>query len=427
MNLEKVFKNIPIIFYFIILLNLSVLYFSVKNHNYSVKLDSKGYITLARNIVEKKCFCNDNFQYDTLRTPGYPLFIAFVYKITGSYVNAVLISQFLIFVLSMCLFYQFLLSLFNNKKGAVWGTVFFSADYIYIMHNYMIMAENLMMFFIILALIYTFRFLKSPNWYNSVISGFLWGIPCFIKPVVLFFPFIIFIFNIKRIKFSLVFLAVYLILPVSWSIRNYIYTGYFNYSSIGGITALRYAGGRIIAAKENKPWIEVDEKLRGDIEGKYKFKNDSERSSVYMKEAIKVIANNKIKFIEILISGAFKTLFGVGIEMLPDLFGLNNIVSVKKFFFASGTLNMLYTYKWLILIFIFYVSFLISMYYYSVRGAIELYRNKRFCELYIAVSGIVYFIGISSYQGYYRFKIPALVFFALLVAAYFRYRMFKSN
>lgn len=406
---------------------LLVLIFALGNPNYLVTLDSAGYLSLAETLSSKLSFAyvgpSGAYVPETFRTPGYPLFLAIADLLPGGAVLAGAALQTLIGGATAVMAWKWFLSI-SGRRGAAAGAVFFSLDYVTVMHTPMILAETLLMSVLLAASVLTCRALEETSTRRALSAGLLWGAAAFLKPVALYFPLaVVFMFRGAR-KAAVVFLAAALALPSAWSLRNYLVTGHAGYSSIGGVVLLKYAAGSVEALRTGKSFSETWPALVAEAEASAPeggFRNDSARSAAYASKALPILTEHPLLVMRYLFKGLAATAAVAGMEMVPDLLGM-------KHEFASGggpgggTLALLRAYPWLWGPQLVYTVFLGAVYVLFGLGLRALWISGRRRLAVFLAAGTIYFFGMASTNGYYRYRIAPMLFMSAGASAVFSAR-----
>lgn len=193
--------------------------------------DSPEYVELARSIEEGEFALGG--KPETLRTPGYPAFLAFFQKV-GWGMEGALWVQVLLHLIAVIFVYCLGVLLLNARVGE-------AAAYLYILDpsnlatSHTIMSEALFMALMLGGLFAALRFKDAPGF---VLAGILVGLSILVRPAgIVFLPAIAFatlLFQIswkKRIALSLVsFIACGAVL-LPWVLRNKEVVGVYGVSS----------------------------------------------------------------------------------------------------------------------------------------------------------------------------------------------------
>jgi len=183
--------------------------------------DARGYYTLAKNLSEREVFSRDTvppYRPDHFRTPGYPLFLASLYKIGIKAPRLHVLVNAMLSSLTAGLLYIFA----GELAGWLWVlnplAFLFSLD---------LMTESTFLLLFILGLLLV---MKKHLWY-SALGGAVWGYAILTRPAALFLPLLLF-WTVKGLKRKLLFAGSMLALLVPWLIRNQILFGRPFFSSV---------------------------------------------------------------------------------------------------------------------------------------------------------------------------------------------------
>jgi hypothetical protein len=197
--------------------------------------DSDGYIELSKLISD----FNLN-GYHGLRSPGYPLIIAFL----NQNLYLVVFFQFCIGILSTIFWYKTLINYKFTLKTSFIITLFLGSFINIFFYETNILVESIVLFFIsILFYLISDNILERLTLKNLIGLSLFFGFLVLIKPFYAFLPFLLFGFLVvKNPSFKTVFskniiLVVFsLIAYYGWSYVNKINTGYFAATSYYGLT-----------------------------------------------------------------------------------------------------------------------------------------------------------------------------------------------
>lgn len=207
-----------------------------------MEADTASYTKPAISFVE-----NGSFGEISLRTPGYPLFLAAIYSIVKSNIAVVVVQHILGLILI-----GLILQMASSTKIKIAVLLFFLADANIIRYEHSILADFLLAFSLCVSIYFlTAYFQKLKNKF-LIFSGIFLAAGVVTKPVLKFCPYLFALFLLffllkQKIKakeiakkiFLLVFPA--LILWFSWSAHNCKKTEYFGLTpflgiELGGIT-----------------------------------------------------------------------------------------------------------------------------------------------------------------------------------------------
>ncbi len=381
------------------------------NSPYCVTSDSVGYLKLAAELSSTGFFGlpgpGGQLVPEIFRTPVYPVFLAVLGRLPGGAVLNAEIAQTLIGGLTVLLAWKWFCRL-AGKRGAAWGTLFFSLDYVYVMHTQLLLPETLLMFLLLGAAAATWSALEESSTANVSAAGSLWALASFVKPVALYLPILLAPLFWKRKKHAFLFLLLSFSIPLGWSLRNYARTGYFSYSSIGGVVLLKYSAGSVEALLTGKSFTETSSALLAAADGNYP--NDAARAAAYWKMAMPIIEAHPFLTARYLLHDFAATAGGTGIEMIPQALGLKEPAAHGGF--GSGTLALLKAYPLLWVLEAGYLAFLAGLYFLFAVGLKRLWEEGGRLQAAFLFLSVFYLFGIASTNGYYRYRIPPLLFMA---------------
>ncbi len=379
---------------------------------------------LASSIVRDKKFSG----FQTFRTPGYPVFIAVIYRIFGEQPWVVLLFQIFINSVSILLVYKIGKIIFNEKIAYL-GSILFALDPHQILYTVHLLGDTLFVT-TLLASIYTMLLgLKSKKGKYILMSGFLIGISTLIKPISQYLPFVFVLFILlhknqsllSKIKTSLVYLIIFFITLSPWMIRNYIKYDYYSLSSIKGYNLLFYNVTLTKAWQTDKPFRQIqndflqEAKERGATDNINGFK----RSTIYTEIAAEYIKNNIFDFSIRHILGIWNMYKGPDTGNIAHKLGMEGSVLGRGTFLRSKTFGEM-------IIGIPIGIFLMFCYLTAFYGIFSLIKEKRYFELTFLLLIIIYFSVLTGVTGNARFKLPITPFYILITSiGISRFRLIK--
>lgn len=197
--------------------------------------DSDGYIELARSIS------SFNLEgYHGLRSLGYPIVISFF----NQNLYLVLLSQFVIGVISMILWFKILLNLKFSLKSSFIITIFLSSFINIFFYETCILVESLVLFMMsVLFYLISIKILDRLNIVSLIGLSLFFSYLVLIKPFYAFLPFLFLLFLfLKKPKLktilsqNLILIVFSLFAYYGWCYVNKVNTGYFAATSYYGLT-----------------------------------------------------------------------------------------------------------------------------------------------------------------------------------------------
>src|SRR6185437_2108513 len=308
-----------------VLPRLLVFAFIFQRPSVCVQTDSAGYLKLAHHVRENHIFATTLSPftvYETVRTPGYPFFLTPFVSPQGERILLIAFVQSSLGIITCWIAWRWMASVFP-ARGAIFGTLVLALDPVMVLHTPLVMAETLLSFFLLGALLATWRALSSERWQATAQSGFLWSICAMIKPVSLYLPIFISLRWIRQPKKLAAFLLTAYLLPGLWVARNNAKAHFPGFTSLDGIVLLRYPAANIRAFLSGRSVLDAEQELIKDIRARSPsgWKNQSEQSRAYGKEAQKIMRAHPWLFLKVNLVGAGRLLGGLGLEIVADLLG----------------------------------------------------------------------------------------------------------
>ena len=424
------FKNKRDLIFVIVLALVHLLFFifAVYNNNYypfsgfNFKLtDPYQYLTEAKNIIENGVFyCGDlsqpiNFDFYTLRPPGYPLFLALFYLLKAP-LYVIIFFQNIISIASIILVRKTIL-LFNYKKKydiLLMGFLLLTpSQFIY---ANTIFSEVVFQFFIVsmfryIALFIKFKEKKYLLWYSLVFV-----LAALTKPVMYLFvvPSMLYMFYVsyktkKRYPLVLSLVPVLaVLLLMSW---NYKRTNTYQYSSIQTINLLNYNTRLFVMSKQGNDF--ADKFLDSIHNNANKIQDYSKRTAYLNNASQNYLSHNLLGYSFYHLQGSIFAMLDPGrfdisnffmlntknVNQKGILFHLNNggIFSVIKFLIGTYSIPLL---LFLGLILFFNVFKLVSLILFVFNKKIDL-------NFKIFILGLLlYIILLAGPVGASRYMMP---------------------
>lgn len=264
---------------------------------------------------------------DTIRTPAYPIFLALVKRVTGSFYPSLYLTLLLGATIPLAGF--LLMRLFTDDRRLWWLTAAILAlDPNLFYYSFIYGSEGLAAPFFAWSIVLCAYALHRKMWY-SVAAGLMTGLATLVRPVSQFLPllFILAAFfktprtvEIKRHArvISLACLAGFAAVVTPWLLRNYIVFGVFNYSSVGWFNMYTRTAATVEAIHDGRDYptmrLEFLDRLweKGYVQKRPVLERDVsgfEFKPIFQKEAFATIRRYPKEFV-ISQVGAFLTIVG---------------------------------------------------------------------------------------------------------------------
>jgi 4-amino-4-deoxy-L-arabinose transferase-like glycosyltransferase len=388
-------RDLAIVFGVAVLANFVYLFFSNGDFYYP---DSFTYLAPARSLLRGLGFIDASGLIETIRTPGYPLLLA----LFGARTLPVIIFQHLVNA-GLAIGIYLLVLYRADRRPALIASLLFSLDVPTIHYANKLLTET-----VFTALLYVV-FVLALQRPRPVLIGLLTGVLVLIRPIALFYCVALALYFLLRglpKRQLLIFVAMSLVLPGAWALRNRVRVGVFTISSIGDFNLLGYrAAGALaiedegdfrkaIADEEQALTDEADDAMQAELHvADANDLPDAVRGRYYAKYAWRIIREHPVSFVQLTIRGFLVNLFASDWDAIWSVSPLSpDILEL-----GLGAIP--------IIIFVL-----------SVIGTIFLWRHDRSMALLIALT-VVYFIGISAGgESDARFRVPVVPQLAIAAA-----------
>jgi 4-amino-4-deoxy-L-arabinose transferase-like glycosyltransferase len=386
--------------------------------------DALEYHPLAESILESKSF--DNFS--SLRTPGYPLFVALIYSLSSSSVWVVLLVQILLSLVSLYLVYKITL-LVTTPKIALLAAFLFSIDTTQAVWTVELYTETLFLLLFLASIYFLCKNVQEWNISHIIVSAILLGAATLIRPISSLFIVVALLIILigpetkfsRRIFDGILYVLLFLLVLSPWLIHNYSKYGEAKLSSISGFNLLFYNVAFTEVSKSGRTIYEVRKELMEEAARKgadtlslHSFSS----SDIYTGLAKDYIQENFSQYVKRHLMGAVNIFVGLGSQKVaeklhiklgarnPEPFGGPGIFK-RAIGFIQGKSPL-----GLIIIFLLGMSLLVN-YAFALYGAFSFDKDK-ILILILFILIIIYFAALTGVVGYDRYRIPFMPFINIL-------------
>lgn len=388
--------------------------------------DAIGYHQLALSILSEKSFVD----FDSFRTPGYPVFVALIYGISSCSVWFVLIIQILLSLISVVLVYKIATVFFPHQIGLL-SAFLFAIDTTQAFWSVALYTDTLFVFLFLISVYYLCISIKENDLLSNCLSAFFLGIATLVRPISFLFPFIaivvlVLLSNLKlkiRIIHVLLFSVIFLVSISPWLIHNYSKYGEAKLSSISGFNLLLYNAAYTEVYKTGKPIEEVRNdfnilasKQGMDTTNIHTFKS----SQIYSNIAKQYLKNNFLLYCKRHFMGIINMYAGLGTQKITSTFHFKSISPNVDPFASPGIFARIIEFfqsrsKAVLFIAFGLGLYLFINYLFSMYGIFLLIKKKeKLLVLFILI--ILYFSALTGVVGYDRYRMPIMPFINILCA-----------
>lgn len=395
-------------------------------------IDSMAFKATALNIIERGDFSDpDQTTPNNFRAPGYPLWLALIYLIFGSFKFAVPVG-IIVFSFTAPLTYLIAKELFDKKVALIGGMLAAFEPWAAFLTG-TIMSEQLFMPIFLLSVYLFIRYLKYDLKKYFYLSALFFGIATLTRPYILYFWLVIMIIAfLKKQRFwqysKITALAtlIFIFTVAPWAIRNKIVLDTWQLSSVPALSLYVENFNSLQVYLGNfKSWDEGYARA-------FKITPNSsvtskEGSEILMKEALEGIRQNFSTYIKIsilslpnfFISNSYSSLgFYLGLKEFKIQSQISGLLKSRHF---SQAWDKILNISWgerMLLVSGFFWPVVTAL--FLIGAVVSLFKFKRgnmLCIIYI-IAIIFYFDAITHLaRELARFKIQAQPFIFIFAGA----------
>jgi hypothetical protein len=386
-------------------LTQALLFFSLEPE---IAFDSASYMAQAESLASTGAARNALGEPDTVRTPGYPVFLATFLAARLGYPGAIAAQHLLwIFVVAATTFFTFRIS--RSTVAALTAGVITAIDVPALQAAHSILTETWATVFVTLAVWQAYRAATDGEIGNAVIAGLLAGFAALIRPVAILLgvPLALAVMlagrRDVRVRIAAIMLVASLALPAIWIARNYLQTGVATFSSISSINMLLYRAAGTLAIRDPGGVDANITKRQAELEAvacsaaELRFRREcqsipiTERATLYTDLALPILLADPVAVVMQAGRAFVMIMFGGGANMVS---GLTGIAESNARLIALG-----YT---------------VPLAIFACAGFVYWRRIDRRAA-WLMVLTIAYLVVMSlGVEAYSRFRVPFLPLYAML-------------
>jgi len=417
--------------------------------------DSQGYEGVAENLThynsyapqERNVDINGFSEFratcflctypDILWMPGYPTFLALIYKFTGIKPFIGIFIQILFSLFSVIMVYRLANLFFQKKNVSVLASLLYSIDIHSAYLANQLLPDTIFVTIFLLAVFWFFKGVINNKILFIALSAFLMGVDCLIKPIAMLYPAILmffFFFFYKRLwtwkfKSALLFGVIYLSVIGTWAYRNHKLFNHWSLSVQAGDSFVMYnvAMTEQKVSHRNLDSIRVELQKSADSAGFKATENPFDKDAIYKKLTYDFILKHKWLYLKTHLQGAMNVFLSLGNIGMANTFGWTNNNPAKEIATVSMhriILNFSANKKQALLGLLI-LLIMATQYVGALYGGIQLIRYRNLIFILLSILTMIYWAGLIGVIGMYRYKL-ALVPFICILAAY-GYDMLKAK
>ena len=385
---------------FFLTLATHLAYFFASNGDFYYP-DSATYLAPAQNLAHGLGFVNWLHVPETIRTPGYPLFLVPFVLITSSPVPIVLLQHLLDALLAVAVFRT--AERWSGSCGvAIAAALLFGFDPATIHYANKVLSETL---FTVVFFATFLGAIEARGKRGAILTGLAAGALVLIRPVAILWFLVIAIYFWRR-RIVIAFVISALILPVAWGMRNRVKTGVFTIASVAGTNMLMHRAAGALAIMDDYEFPDALRDRQAEL---------LEQAEVMIDRAEHVPDRNELPhavqaqyfgalgrriFLQHPIGAVMITLHGIEMNLFDSDQDSMMIVSQVPATIVQMTLDVCT-----------HIEFFLA-----VIGLCVMWRRDRTLTIFVALT-LLYFIVISAgAESEARFRVPFMPLYAIAAA-----------
>lgn len=405
--------------------------------------DSSAYDNTAKAFLQTGRFAVSSDTPDvpqTVRTPGYPFFIAVIYTFFGPNYPPLIIMQIFISLGTIIATYSIASKLWSSKI-AILAAFLLSLDIPSFINSQLVLTDTLFTFVLSLTVLVGFYIVKEPAHLivRALTYGFLLSLATLIRPLTYYaiFPAVMAFIVVWRLQFLLswrriMIATIAVIIPWSiliggWQLRNYLRTGSATFSNVVGWNLLFCRAAGIIAEQERISYDEARQRLGIEnytvLHPETKDWTIAQLDRRWKHEGLHIITEYPWLFFESQIRGLCNMMLGSGESTVLKYLGeIQTATGPIKAFFHSSIDE--YIQEWAIkrtkffILFLLAEGYLIIFYVSILHGLWQLIQTRNTSwSIHLFIWMLIMYVVIVSVsagpEAYSRFRIPVMPLLAM--------------
>ena len=287
--------------------------------------DTASYENPARALVDTGRFAGAPDRPsvpETLRTPGYPLFLAGIYALFGERRDVVIVAQVLLSTGTVLLLYGIATRL-QTSRTALAAAAFLLLDPLSFVYSQLLFSETLFACALMLAVWCAVGVLRGGSLWWSLFFGLGLAAATLIRPIA-YYLFVPAMSGLalygrtglgwtwrKSATAGLLVLLPWCVLVEGWRVRNYVATGSAAFSHIQAYNLLWYRGGGIVAVRDGVSFEEARARIAASLPDMTEW-SARDINARYVVEGVTLILDHPMVFLGNQAFGLVKVVAGPG-------------------------------------------------------------------------------------------------------------------
>jgi 4-amino-4-deoxy-L-arabinose transferase-like glycosyltransferase len=422
--------NFRLLIILVVLVRIIAFVYFVMIEGQYMTFDSPPYLNLAENIIDNQVFSTAKqppFSAHVWRTPGYPLFLAFISLLGMKSLYWVVFWQELVYGIFAYIFYRYGKPIFGEKIAKI-ALVFLLIEPSGLAFPKLIMTETLFMPFLLGGILAIGYYLHQFLWRYIFIAGVLMGIGALVRPAILYLPIVVAgvllafdFFNRKRWLHVGIFFGAFILALSPWLIRNYSHYQQIYVSGQSSYGLAYFHVPLVLEAEKVMPfeagWEYVAERVRHKSEqltqSQGTIATPLQVHEIEKQVALEELVKYPSTYANRWLIGMLKAMSSPLIIELYDVYKIHQderLHLLEEISNAGGIVPgighyLLHQDK----LYLFDFIFSLFLAAFALLGALNI-TFRRDCFLWIMMLTTFYFISIPGPSGHGRFRVPVELF-----------------
>ncbi len=413
-----------LVFVFYVGIRLVPFFFTFDNTSRYFLADSYEYSLLGVNIAQHGYYTLHGAEPGLIRAPGYPLYLAAVYKSFGVKPAIALFLQIILSGLIPLFLYMNAELLFSSRVARI-AAVLSLFEPVSIIYANILLSETMLVVFLLLSTYFFIKSIKHNNTTALVLAAVTAGIGAYFRPVILYLPLAYAFISIAvswlslrdRIKNAVGIVLITGLTVLPWIARNYVVDGYKGFCSIQDINLYYWRAAGVISDIEHLPLRMVQDRLKNavptglSLANEYQFLRD---------KAVNVILHHPYAYAKVMLKGSINMLLS------PERYAVFKLADIKPRFLGvmwqghsiHEAINMMMSDPLIVssvvlyqMLFTIFTGLLIAI------GIVIISGEGSIKELLFLLFVIAYFVVVSAGpEAEPRFRLPVLPYMIIIAA-----------
>jgi hypothetical protein len=394
-----------------------------------LKNDEIGYDKIAVSITQDARYVPKGETYlSALRTPGYPVYLAFFYFLTDYGKELAIFFQ--IMMDAVIVYILVLIPGLLWQQTNYFAALLYAIDPIAAVFANHLLSDTLFTFVFVSAFYFFLRFRLNQNWFDFVLFTTLASVLALIRPIgVYFYLFILIVIVYQRLKKKqlmashiVVFALAGFLFAGSWVIRNKMVHDAFFLSISGDYNAMILYALPTYGIANDLSHKEAMEEVLEDINSKgISPEKPGPYYALYKDKAFATITANPGIFAKTYFWGIIDMYFSIANSYWKNKIGVtkstsditdkmqnNGLIHAIAYVFQNSPWPLLLLQLGIILLFLF-------EYILAMAGIAKLVKERQIQTLILIGTPIIFFTLLTGPAGLARFKLTVIPFYLMLI------------